>query len=242
LDGAINFRDLGGYRTRDGRVIAQGRLYRSDTLWNLTDADLDTLATLRLRTLCDLRGTIERDERPNRLPTPAPRVHAIGFRPHGADETFTAISRGEAGAAEAAAMMHDHYEAFVDRHADHFVRMFQALLEPDALPALIHCASGKDRTGFGIAMILLAVGVDREQVMADYRVSDRHRRDLAYLFNRPVAAEIYEALATAHPDYLRRSLARIDAGWGGEDAYLREVMRLGPAEREHLRALLLEPA
>lgn len=243
LEGAINFRDLGGYPTRDGRRIAWGRLYRSDALCSLSASDLERIEALGLRTVCDLRSEEERGRRPNRLPEQGrTRTVAVGFMPHGARDVWDAISRGELGAESAAQHMLGHYSAFVETHACHFASLIDTLLQAEALPALIHCASGKDRTGFGVAAILLALGVSRETILSDYIISDRHRRDLSYLFGTHIDPRVYEAVAAAPANYLLASFERIDQGWGGEDRYLREVLRLDDERRLHLQSLLLEDA
>jgi protein-tyrosine phosphatase len=241
FDGALNFRDFGGQSTRDGRRVARGRLYRSDALWQLSDADLERFDALGIRTVCDFRAEHERQRWPNRLPSAsALRSLGLGFTPLGTQSAWDAVNRGELSAEGVRAYMRDHYRALADAHTEFYVEMFRALLEPDAVPFLVHCASGKDRTGFAAAIILLSVGVDRDAVLADYVLSNRYRRDLWHLFHRQVDPGAYDAVGAAAPEYLEASFEVIDQRHGGEGRYLREVMRLSDADRERLRSLLLE--
>lgn len=242
FEGAINFRDLGGYVTRDGRRLAWGRLYRSDALWQLTDKDLEHFAALRIRTICDLRAEPERLRWPNRLPSEEnpPTTLANGFTPEGTLDTWAAINRGDISPEGVTEYMCRHYRAFTEIHVEHFAATFQALLRPRALPALIHCASGKDRTGFGIATILLALGVPRSDILSDYLISDRYRRRLDHLFHDRVDPLCYEAVAAARGPYLEAAFECIDRYPGGEDRYLAERLGVDRACRRELQQLLLD--
>lgn len=241
FEGALNFRDFGGKPTVDGRRVACGRLYRSDALWDLSEADLERLGALGVRTVCDFRADHERERWPNRLPALSPpRSLGLGFTPQGTAAAWEAVNRGELDAAGVRAYMCEHYRALATIHTEYYAQMFDALLQPEALPFLVHCASGKDRTGFAAAIILLSLGVSREHVMADYVISDRHRRTLWHLFHKDVDPGAYDAVGAASPEYLGASLAAIDGGWGGEERYLREALGVGEAERARLRELLLE--
>jgi protein-tyrosine phosphatase len=238
--GAVNFRDLGGYSTIQGRTTAWGRLFRSDSLSALTDADLEALSRLGLSTVCDLRRDHERITFPNRLPTlGAPRTLELGFSPRGSIEMWDAINRGELDAPGVHEEMRTHYRRLVLEHTAEYARLLQVLLEPGAMPALIHCASGKDRTGFAVAIILMAVGVPRATIVEDYVISDRHRRDLSHLTEEGAHPAAVDAVAQAIPAYLEAAFEAIDTQWGGEDAYLAGPLRLSAARRDQLRSLLL---
>lgn len=243
FEGAINFRDFGGAPTCDGRRVARGRLYRSDALWQFTDADLERFGALGIRTVCDFRADHERERWPNRLPAVSPpRNLGLGFTPQGTQQAWDAVNRGELLGEGVRNYMREHYRALATVHAEFYAGMFRAMLEPDALPFLVHCASGKDRTGFAAAIILLSLGVSREAVIADYVISDRaqNRRELWHLFHREVDQGAYDAVGSASPEYLSAALEAVDSGWGGEDAYLREALGLSDADRARLVSLLVE--
>lgn len=242
FDGAINLRDLGGHPTRDGRRVAHGRLYRSDALWQLSDADVGRLAQLRVRTVCDFRAPHECLQRVNRLPeAPPPRTVELGFTPLGTQENWDAINRRTITPEGVADYMCEHYRALAGTHTEYYARLFEALLEADSLPLLFHCASGKDRTGWAAAAVLSALDVPRPHILSDYVISDRpeHQRNLDHLFGPQADPACRAAVAAAHPRYLLAAFDTVEQRWGSMDGYLSQALGLGQAERERLRELLL---
>ena len=105
---------------------------------------------------------------------------------------------------------------------------------------LIHCTSGKDRTGFGAAMILFALGADRQTVLDDYALTNNHRRDLSFLLARNPDPAVMQMLTAAQPKYLETALATIDAEFGSVDAYLETALGQTPAKRQRLLEWLTE--
>ncbi len=241
--GAVNFRDLGGYATTDGRCVAMRRIYRSDSLSDLNDDDLKMLAGLGLRSLCDFRLDSERQRKPNRLPSGSgPRIHEIGFAPKGTLDMWREINAGKLSPAEVEERMREHYRMFVVDHLGEYRRMFDMLLAPDALPALIHCASGKDRTGVGSALLLMALGVPRETILEDYLLSDLFRRDLSHILFDGVDESVLSAVVQAHPSYLTTTFETIDLLWRSDAAFIETGLGLHEQELARFRQLLLEPA
>jgi protein-tyrosine phosphatase len=239
LEGAVNFRDLGGYATTDHRRVRRGRVFRSDQLAELSAADLRTVAALGLRTLCDFRADSERAQKPNRqLMDPAPATHAVGFMPRGG-EVLMAGAKGLAVAAIEQAVTAI-YRDFVRNRIPNYTRLFELMLAADAFPLLIHCTSGRDRTGFAAVLLLSALGVPREIIAADYVLSDRYRRDIAFQLGSGVDPKVMAAITRSHPAYLDAVFEEIDRGWGGMDVYLREALKLSDQARAYLRAELLE--
>ncbi len=239
LDGAVNFRDLGGYATSDDRRLRRGLVFRSDQLADLSDSDLKMVAALGLRTVCDLRADSERLQKPNRefLP-PLPAMHAIGFMPTGGDAIL-----GGARALTVADVEHKVtaiYRDMVRNQSASFARLFRLMLAPHAFPLLFHCTSGRDRTGIAALLLLSALGVPRDTITDDYALSDQYRRDLTFQLGNGVAAEVMAALMRAHPAYLVAAFEELDRGWGGIDRYLHEALHVSDAARTHLQALLLE--
>ncbi|MDN5939888.1 MAG: tyrosine-protein phosphatase [Salinisphaera sp.] len=243
LEGAVNFRDLGGYATEDGRVTAWHRLYRSDALTRLSEPDLARVAALGLRTIYDLRGETERSERPNRLPTSnggdEPRVRSLGFLSQGAEWIMRQAKAGDLDTAQARAAIEDLYRGFPLAYGDVCRRIAIDLGNPARLPALIHCTSGKDRTGFVIAMLLRALGVSRKTVLEDYLITDRYRHDLSDMLHPGLAADTVETVLAARSEYLNLAFAAIDQRWGSDEVYLRDGLGLAAAEHQALRSRLL---
>jgi protein-tyrosine phosphatase len=261
LEKAANARDLGGYRTRDGRIVRSGLIYRSNALNRLTDADVDAVGTLGLACVIDFRHQQEIELiGADRLPSPAPRVVSLPlFDPD--HDVFTAVSavlRGQAGAEAiehlrddaasggAAVMMIDLYRRFVSAQEsrDVFAAAMRIIATPGELPLLFHCAGGKDRTGWLAATLLCALGVDRDTVMADYLrttelTAGGRESMIATMATRVAQPEIILPLLEVRTEYLEAALQEADRDYGGMDGYLTDGLGLTAAQLDRLRAVLL---
>jgi protein-tyrosine phosphatase len=242
LDGAVNFRDLGGYRTADGHAVRWKTLFRSDSLAELSADDMETVTALGLRTVCDLRDHPERGRKPDRLQAgPSLRVYPIGFQPYGGEKLVAGVKARTISPAEVAATFHEMYRRFPLEQTAIYARVLDALLEQEALPALIHCTSGKDRTGFAAAIVLMALGVPRETITEDYVVTNRHRRDLTFLLGDNTDPEALATMKQAHPEYLGAAFKSIDEKWGSDQAFVQNALGLTAPRQQRLKELLLEP-
>jgi protein-tyrosine phosphatase len=240
LEGAVNFRDLGGYPTVDERRVRWGLLYRSDSLAELTDLDLEAVSELGLRTLCDLRDAEERSAKPNRRPPGELDVHEIGMTPHGAATLYAGV--GTMTVEEIEDHVREVYRRFVVEQTEPFARLLDVLSGPGALPAVMHCTSGRDRTGFAALVVLEALGVAREAITKDYLMSAELRRDLTFQLGDDVPSAQMTALTAPRADYLDAVYEAIDATWGSVDLFLCRGLSLPDDRRARLQELLLEPA
>jgi protein-tyrosine phosphatase len=241
FEGAANFRDLGGYDVGHGRRTRWGRLFRSDSLADLTDADHALLDSLGLYTLIDFRVPLERQRKPNRLPSGASvRTVEIGFLPEGALQMLRQVLRGMLDATGVERETLRHYRNLPTDHRREYIQMFHRIEDAAGRPLLIHCTSGKDRTGFGAAMILFALGASRELVMEDYALTNQYRRGLDILLSRNAAAEVIHMLTAAQPKYLEAAFATIDAEYGSMAAYLERGLGLSAERRRRMREWLTE--
>ena len=240
FEGARNVRDLGGLPSAGGARTRFGIVIRADGLSRLTDADVAQLARLRLRTIIDLRYDEERARPPDRVPVmDAPAVYHRGFCPQCSDALFHAINIRGVGASEAAALMCANYARMPFEHAGPFGDVMRHLIAPDTAPHLVHCTSGKDRTGLLAAFVLLALEVPREVVFDDYGLSNGDWQPID-LFDDKASREAIDAIMAAPPDYLAAALDAIDARCGSFSAYLEHWLGYGPRERATLADLMLE--
>lgn len=237
LSGAVNFRDLGGYATADGRRVCRARVFRADQLADLSDEDLRVVRALGLRHICDLRADVERAQRPNRV-VPGVRVHAIGFMPKGGAELMA--QAGSLTVEQVEQQVGEIYRDFICERRAAFAQLFALMLEADALPLLFHCTSGRDRTGTAAALLLSALGVPRGTILADYELSNAYRRDLRFQLGEHVDPVVMAAITRAHPAYLHTAFEAMQDGWGSTENYLRQALGLSDAARTRLQALLLE--
>ncbi len=238
LEGAMNVRDLGDLPTDDGKFTRRGVIYRADGLSRLTDGDLETLSRLGLRTVIDLRFDEERALRPDRLPASVIRAIHRGFLPEGSLELFDAINNQAVDAETATRMMASNYARMPMLHVEPLRAVMHDLLEHAAAPLLLHCTSGKDRTGVLVAFILLAVGVSREAVFADYALSNREMQAVD-VFGHRARPETVATVMAAHAEYLAAALDAVDQHCGSFDAYLAGELAFGINERAALRRLLV---
>lgn len=242
FEGAINFRDLGGYPAGAGRRTRWHRLYRSDSLADLTPGDLDHLAALDLRTLIDFRLPEERLAKPDRLPAGAAiTTLELGFVPRGTLEMLRLVREGSIGADEISRRVIAQYRLFPLEHQGEYRRLAELAIKRSTYPLLIHCTSGKDRTGYGIAVLLLAAGVARETVIEDYLLTNRYRRAVPQLLGPGTPEAAVHRLLAAQPDYLEAALDAAEQAFGSLDAYFAQALCLDDKARDALALLLTEP-
>jgi protein-tyrosine phosphatase len=239
LEGAVNFRDIGGYPAAGGRRVRWRQVFRSDSLSKLTDADHLRILPLGIRTLIDFRLTSEREQQPNRLdPAALTRTVEIGFITHGTLDMLRAVSTGtiDDNAIERAFV--DQYRRFVTDHAPEFSRALAYALDAENLPLVIHCTSGKDRTGFAVCALLLALGTPQERILEDYSLTNSYMRDISHFFGPYAPAPLIRSVMAAKPNYLEAAFEQIRQSFGSVDAYLARALDLDDAKRSRLIELL----
>jgi protein-tyrosine phosphatase len=254
-----NLRDIGGPRTVDGRRVRRGRVFRAPALAGASPRDLATLGRLGLRTVVDLRSAWERERAPEEHLLPATARYLV-VDVNGGNVTRspmwqlralrTVAERQAAfgnGRAEAGfeAKFRDFVAGEGPRQA--FGRLLASLSAPDGLPAVFHCSTGKDRTGWAAAVLLSYLGVPEDAVMADYLAGNAAIRTLLQpAIDRHVAegggAGDLDALIAVQPSYLRAGLDEVALRYGTVARYVEEGLGLGRASGEGLRVTLLEPA
>jgi protein-tyrosine phosphatase len=242
----LNFRDVGGYPTADGRRVRTGLVFRSDGLHALTEADCGVISGLGLRRVFDLRRAIERERRPSVVHTAGLEATLLTIGEDGPvaqqQELLDMVLTGELPEADDEFMVGE-YVHMLEDHAADFGRLLGALAEPDGLPALFHCTAGKDRTGLAAALLLLLLGVDRATVLDDYELTNVYRsnRRIAELTPQLEAAGVdvdnVRALLSARRPVLEGALAHI--GWDAT-GYLTGPAGLPGGTAERLRKLLLD--
>lgn len=249
-EGISNLRDVGGYRTRDGRQVAWGRLFRSGHLAEATVTDCDQLVELSVGEIHDFRRYTERQMHP----TPAlgdASTHLYELRMGSSEGFIDRLVAGEMTPAKTHQMMVDGYRSYITHHQDEYSRLLHTLAEPVSQSALLHCTAGKDRTGVGVALVLLALGVDQDTVLEDYLLSleTLSTDNVLAIMGRFLAKrgiedwdrEAMRPYCTVHVDYLSAALAEINAGWPSPDDYLRDALKLGAEAQQRLRDRFLEP-
>jgi len=249
LEGAVNFRDVGGYQTAAGRRVRRGLVFRSGALARLTDADLIALDAIGFKLVCDLRGDDEIAQEPDRLPqNPAPEYWHLPLTVQ--DDRRKRLGALVFNPAAVAPMLPEMYNhTMIDGNAKLYGGLLRRLADPTNLPTLIHCTAGKDRTGVAVALLLLALGVPDEVIVADYSLSNLYFESFFEYGKRiahslrwlGVRADDLKPLFLADPATLRTAIAHIRARYGSVEAYLRDAAGLDDDTLAALRANLLEP-
>jgi protein-tyrosine phosphatase len=247
LQGGQNFRDLGGYRTGDGRTVKWGLLYRSGSMHFLTDADHAYLEKIGIRTVCDFRDVKERASEPAVWPADkAPHVLADDYYSD-MSGIGKAAPRHVQTADDARATLRDLYPKLLVQFNGQYRRMFAELLAGDA-PLAFNCTAGKDRTGVAAALLLTALGVPRATVIEDYTLSNRYFDPNKVVHSdkqmsspwTSLPPDVLKAYMAADPAYIGEVFKVMDAHPGGVTGYLRDELGLTPDKIARLRQMYTE--
>jgi protein-tyrosine phosphatase len=235
LEGAVNLRDVGGYKTHDGRTVKRGWLYRSAALNTLTPADVDTLTQRGIACVFDLRSIEESTPAPDVLPpnadyiplpiameggNPFERVFSILFNPSVLQDAVIGLYHG----------------AIVEKSPRLLGTFIQHIAQSDT-PALIHCTAGKDRTGVAVALVLSLLGVPDETIIADYTLSNRHyahyydfaQKSVGKMSRLGIRADDLWPLLVCDPAIMESTFSLIRERYGSIEAYVQDVCGV-PAE------------
>lgn len=241
FEGCFNFRDIGGYPARDGRMVRWGRYFRAGRQDRMTPEDLEQLRALGIRTQIDLRRPDEAEEQ-GRGPLPefGASYHNIAVIPTGGSDELSRLV-GDTG------ISGRRYLGYLEFGPESWRRMFELFAEADRHPMVIHCTAGKDRTGVSTAFLLSVLGVDRALIEADYALTNR---------DVPRQADFLERTTGLPPGMDRQTLVHaagvpeeamgdfldgLEARWGGPVAYLRSI-GIGDDVMEAVREAFLEDA
>jgi protein-tyrosine phosphatase len=257
LQHGSNFRDVGGYPASGGKHVRWGRIYRAAATPLLSGPGIRYLSRLGITTIVDLRSVEERQLAPDRLgPQVGARYFAVDYP---AGDVFTNLSPNPAPPANQGSTISALYRAWPKSLAPQFREIFRTLSKQKGAIE-IHCSAGQDRTGVATALVLSALGVPREVILADYHLSTRDRspdnelppidpalypgNTVAAFFARAQASgalthskPLYDETGVA---YLQQTFDAIQTQWGSVDNYLSQELGMDGAAIARLRALYLE--
>lgn len=254
LEGAHNFRDIGGYETKDGRAVKWGQIYRSDKLSNLTDNDYTALSERHIQQVIDFRSDGERlTAQTDWRGEDVPKIQELSIGGNTADwsnRLAEQLGSGDFTGADIRATFLDMYRTIPLDNTEQYRDMFDLLVETTNLPVVIHCTSGKDRTGIGVALILSALGVPRHTIIADFLLTnevidlERAAPIVAAQFSRnrdePLDPEDLKPLLGVELSYIEAYFTTIEEQYGSVDHYLRDGLDVTAEEQAILKAQLLQ--
>ncbi len=251
FEGAHNFRDMGGYQTHEGKQVKWGHLYRSDRLSNLTDEDLKFLNRLQLKHIIDFRSENERTAAPSRLPKES-QIETVKLPvfEDGAfvDALWQAIASGQLLGRDLHDIMVEANRNFVRQHRQPFAQFLKIVAQSQNTPLMFHCMAGKDRTGFGAALILTILGVGEEDVLADYLQTNIHLEansqlkyeELTTRINSQASYEELKPILGVHEDYLAAAFETLHTEYKSFDDYLYRGLNLEAQDIENMRRAFLD--
>jgi|UPI0004827D4E protein-tyrosine phosphatase len=254
LDGIPNFRDVGGCRSRDGRRLRRGRIFRAPLMNHLAAQDLQRLQAAGLGMVCDLRGVDERARAPQAwlqgLDLHDAHVDVNNHHLRAATEAIVELIVAEPDAAKMLALMQHNYRRMPEAFHGRCGAVVDYLLSGPPRPLMIHCAAGKDRTGFLVAMLLLALDVEEPAIYDDYLLSssaasvaamwEHGKTLLSKALNREPDPLLIRLVCGVQREYLAAAIDQLCVDYGSVDVYLEQAFGLTAERRRLLQQRLLE--
>lgn len=251
MEGLVNFRDLGGYLTIDGRRTKWGKLLRSAAHDNISDHDVAFLQKIGLKTVVDYRSSYEVNGHPDRQIAGVTYQALRPFEDSNATNILDLAQFEHTSVEEAIRMLTTINRTLAGHpHCNEVYRQLVLIaLEPEQVPVVQHCTAGKDRVGVGAATLLMALGVPRDVIMQDYLLSNYNRLSVNKLTEGaagekieipPEQLKLFEALTKVHEEYLAAFFDEVDTRWGGTERYLKNALGLTDAQLIRMRELYLE--
>jgi protein-tyrosine phosphatase len=242
LANAPNFRDLGGYPSKNGQHTIWQKIFRSQMLAQVSDSDMMKMKELKIKTVIDFRADDEVRKEPSRLPE---GVNIIRLPINvGRNDTLPIMQKimiGVLDSAQCVTFMQTTNRRFVTEFTSQYSAFFNILLQPENYPIVFHCTAGKDRTGFAAAMLLSALDADWGTVMDDYLLTNQ------YLNPQQLAPQVPEEAIPAlrqlwgvQPSYLNAAKDEIITRYGSIDNYLHQELNIGKVEKKQLKQYLVE--
>jgi len=250
FDNAHNFRDMGGLKTTDGKTLKWGKLYRSGKLSKLSRGDMRYFAELGILRDVDFRSTFEQARDLDQIPQGIDYDHKpIAVGGNDIQKQVKDYLKGKIEI-DLFQFMLEIYSALPIEYAKTYREwLHQMISDEEALPQLFHCSAGKDRTGFGAALIMKILNVPDEIIMEEYLLSNKYTKKANKKMIRKVSllscfrkkADDLKPLTMVYREYLNKAFEMIDAKWGDFQSFVAhpEGLALSPGDVDKLKDLLL---
>ena len=246
ISGSHNFRDMGGYAAADGQHVRWHMLYRSGSMAQIDPAEHARLHELGIVSICDFRTNGERERAPPIWHDGQPVELVTQDYTHLGGVLSAMLQDAAADRARVSDAMHQTYARFPIEQAENYRKLF-ARLTAGQVPLVFNCSAGKDRTGLAAALVLGALGVSQEDILADYMLTNASIEGLAAILAQAPDYGVWvterrdtiEPLLRAEADYLETSFDVITREYGDLYAYLDRALGVREADVERMRGLLL---
>lgn len=245
FEGVLNFRDMGGYMTTDGRRVKRGILFRAAELTGMTTKDIELLQSLGIKTIFDYRGVREAQAKPDPVIPGVTNIAVPAMAQEVSGDMRDMISSGALDQFKPDFLAKMYLEmAF---HNPSFKRLMATVMDQDNLGIVHHCAGGRDRTGLGAAFILLALGVPQETIIEDYLISNHTLKPMNEQIKAQVSGHLSPeqvdtimAALELRPEFMQGIFSAIEERYGSVEAFLEQEFDMTAGKREQLQAYCLE--
>ena len=246
MDGAFNTRELGGYKTTDGKSVKWGVLFRSDKLSDISENDQKYLQSLGIKRIVDFRSEAEKTEDPNIIPEGINYIETPINVDGAMRSKIEAVLKGETNK-EVKSFLVDANKEFVTNYTAVYEDFLRGLIDEDG-PTLFHCTAGKDRAGFAAAITLIALGVSREDVIEDYMKTNIFTKDkidemidkIKLMSLYQADAEILRPLIGVERIYIETAFKTAEEKYGSLENFIREGLNISDEEIQILRNKFVE--
>ena len=246
MDGAHNTRELGGYKTTDGKSVKWGMLFRSDKLSDISGTDQEYLQNLGIKKIIDFRSEEEKTEDPDIIPSGISYVEMPISVDGAMRSKIEAVLKGETDK-EVKSFLIDANREFVTSYTDVYENFLRGLIDDDA-PTLFHCTAGKDRAGFAAAISLIALGVSREDVIEDYMKTNAFIKDrieeilgqIKLMSLYQTDTEILRPLIGVERVYIETAFKTAEEKYGSLENFIRDGLNISDEDIQKLRNKFLE--
>ncbi len=242
MEGPINFRDIGGLKTKDGKQVKWGLLFRSDKLSECTTSDTLKMEALGIKTIIDFRNNTETKEEPDVYPS---AIHHIHIATGDDFDTKNWIQQlKDKDPYELKNMMSDLYLDIPLKYSQSYREYFSLLLHEENTPLLFHCTAGKDRTGMASAFLLYILGVDEETILNEYSLSNYYYAEKIAEYKSKfkfygIDEGIADAIMYNKQEYLKNIFNGLAKEYGSFDNFLLEACGVDEEAKLKLKALYL---
>jgi protein-tyrosine phosphatase len=227
LDSVNNLRDIGGYKTMEGRKVRWGRVFRSGNFSHLTKEDMETLNQLKVKSIFDLRSTEGANKNPDKIPPNIEYYHSPVYEKEFEKELYPALlfQRHKLGE-----ILGSGYWHWPQNGASAYGQLFNQIADPKSLPLIFHCTAGKDRAGIAVAILYALLGVPDETIIADYSLTNQEFNRLYQEFLESerghrlgIPPSDIKIMIAANPDWIKRTLTLLHTKYNGAEDYLKQT-------------------